>query len=395
LLLAQGKSSKGYPKRENLQIEPKDMFRTDSYIKSCKTLLLNEFNNHYEYSIHGVMAECNNDYFTSREKMLGVHVSILWSSILPFMKRKKTADNTLIDLELNNEIEKQNEIKNCSRDGEIAINTNLIQYEENGQLIECKCCFGDYVFENLVQCTNGHLFCKSCIEKALNDGMYSSGKFRGKKMFCMTSESECNCEISEDSIKDAIPTILFDNYRLTFFEKALKDANLQIAQCPWCPYLEEAPKINSNILFSAFMRMVSSKVIQNMLSLFFIECFARYFGITWRNMYHYMNMSNIFVILVLYIYCTEPLTRNVLLLRDKFYNHKLFQWITSRKLYRYLFYKQNVLVLNCKKCLRASCIECKKEFQALHTCHEEIQDSLRIHVENAMSESLVFLNFTF
>ncbi len=35
--------------------------------------------------------------------------------------------------------------------------------EKEGTLVECNCCLSDCAFENMIQCTEGHLFCKSCL----------------------------------------------------------------------------------------------------------------------------------------------------------------------------------------------------------------------------------------
>ncbi|ORY50708.1 hypothetical protein BCR33DRAFT_492525 [Rhizoclosmatium globosum] len=53
--------------------------------------------------------------------------------------------------------------------------------------------------------------------------------------------------------------------------------------------------------------------------------------------------------------------------------------------------KQRPLPFNCKNptCLLSSCRECGKEWTACHVCHEAEKDSLRLYVEQAMSEAFI------
>ena len=71
--------------------------------------------------------------------------------------------------------------------------------------MECECCWGKYAFESLVQCSEGHLFCKNCIQKYTEESVFGNGK---SKLKCMSSPSDC-----QDSV---------EGLRL-----AVREANLQ------------------------------------------------------------------------------------------------------------------------------------------------------------------------
>ena len=58
----------------------------------------------------------------------------------------------------------------------MALGINEQEYEETGQMIECGCCFGEYPFESMIQCYDGHLFCQSCLHQYAKESVFGHGK---------------------------------------------------------------------------------------------------------------------------------------------------------------------------------------------------------------------------
>ena len=71
---------------------------------------------------------------------------------------------------------------------------NEDEYEETGQMIECGCCFGDFMFEAMVQCYEGHLFCKECLQNYAKEAVFGSGHVSVKfvKNYFSFSAEDCS-----------------------------------------------------------------------------------------------------------------------------------------------------------------------------------------------------------
>ena len=66
--------------------------------------------------------------------------------------------------------------------------------EENHTAIECECCCSEYAFENCVQCSEGHLFCKGCLQRYAETTLFANGKTELK---CMNTMDDCGGVFSE------------------------------------------------------------------------------------------------------------------------------------------------------------------------------------------------------
>lgn len=42
--------------------------------------------------------------------------------------------------------------------------------------ITCECCYGDYSFEEMAQCDDGHLFCKTCVQQYVREQFYGNNR---------------------------------------------------------------------------------------------------------------------------------------------------------------------------------------------------------------------------
>ncbi|XP_075888414.1 uncharacterized protein rnf216 [Nelusetta ayraudi] len=112
----------------------------------------------------------------------------------------------------------------------LALKVNEDEYKQDGQLIECGCCFGEFAFEKMTQCSDGHLFCKECLVRYAQEAVFGTGKLELSCMYggCLCSYPACELE-----------KVLPENILCKYYERQAEEAVAsscadELVRCPFC-----------------------------------------------------------------------------------------------------------------------------------------------------------------
>lgn len=110
--------------------------------------------------------------------------------------------------------------------------TSSSEHLEEGEGVECGCCFTTYPFSEMAQCTDTHLFCKGCVTS------YTSTKVgeQNAELHCMDI-SGCKMAFPESELRRILPAKLFDLYEQIRQRRDIELAELEgLEECPFCDY---------------------------------------------------------------------------------------------------------------------------------------------------------------
>ena len=244
-----------------------------SYIRQCEALLRNEFQRVSVNDIRKVLSMCNGHYAPARklleEALLDINQNQRGKSLestkgqavnevqkntppttssanppkkftihrLLASKRGLTKFTDKICNELQLEIDfvkKQAMLNEEKKNAIYASYINKQQYLDEGELIECGCCFGEFPFEEIVQCSDGHLFCKECLHGYAKEIIFGSA-MASAKLSCMGED--CDQPFPYSQLEKCLTKDEIDKYQSRLQEDCLAKVDIpNFYQCEFCEF---------------------------------------------------------------------------------------------------------------------------------------------------------------
>jgi TRIAD3 protein (E3 ubiquitin-protein ligase RNF216) len=223
----------------DLKTEPNDEYKIQ-----CKILLENAFplltvkqiekpwhENHYRYAptwkflkSHLTKDEAGQVTSTTMKLLKKARKSKWQPALVPELQREKQ----FVQRSEHKEMEE--------KDRKLAEELNEKEYEETGQGIECGCCCCEYPFDEMVQCLEGHLFCKNCLKKYVEESVFGQGQI---DVHCMDG-SGCKSTFPMSQLRRCLPEQMLNKIMNRMQELEIMKAGIEnIYQCPFCDYKAE------------------------------------------------------------------------------------------------------------------------------------------------------------
>lgn len=392
-----------------IRLAAEDRFRSLSYKTAVSEALSQEFKGLNRSSIRAILAECNYSYTMARPKLLD-HISKSWRfSVSRFIFRRKIptatdhplvvwepcrvgssslmqptlrfTPSTELNLELWNELiqpvldkQKSDQIR---EDREYSKKVNEDQAEEYGELYDCECCFVPYAMEHLAACTDHcHYVCYSCIRRTVDEALFGQGWAKSidhgrctvRCIAPVSGGSQCDgfipaamvqMAIEEDFDRRDMWSKLQDRCASEFLLKS----NLPLIRCPFCVYseLDDFSTQRIRFKFPPLPTFTLAFVIIQFLLLLRFALFRRFILLGLISLSaHYIRLK------------TPPGI-------DFFESARL-------RLYR----KRCGLKFTCAspRCMRSSCLNCRKPWTDIHQCFESSRLALRAAIEAATTDAV-------
>lgn len=122
--------------------------------------------------------------------------------------------------------------------------------EQSGNTVQCTCCYGDYAFEEMVSCQDGHLFCVDCLRRYAEERVFGNNDLGGKGSteLCCMDTSGCDSWFSRDQLEKSLSSKVMKKYDELQAAIVLEKAGLEgLCKCPKCDFQASLPE--SEIVF--------------------------------------------------------------------------------------------------------------------------------------------------
>jgi hypothetical protein len=339
---------------------------------SCK-----EFRGLPKSTVRAVMAEHNFCYIRSRETLSGI-ASKSWRFSFSNFFRRSTRPLPSEDVvatgckELDEELfalTRPKRQQQAEADRAVAVKLNEEQYADAHELFECQCCFGDYAWEEIAACSDGHFFCHACLVRSVQEGIYGQGRNLVDDKFsvkCLSSSAHppCGATVPLDVLESVLPAEVYHNLEDRMLSDSLERSGLRLIRCPFCSYAETDELVPCTIKGPA-------KLFGSILGSF--GCLG--VGILSSSIFLIKMLLLMSLLLVPFVFatCFSPN-----------FSERLDKTVRKVNLRR----RGTRFRCGNPRCGRESCINCCKEWAAFHKCFEKEEDEARIYVERAMADAV-------
>ncbi|OLL24759.1 E3 ubiquitin-protein ligase RNF216, partial [Neolecta irregularis DAH-3] len=365
------------PKRpEPGRLDPWERFRSSSYIHAAKQQLSLEFPDLAGPQINAIMAESNYDYFKSREKLPSVQPA-WWHRLKNYvgMSHRKPVQFSLSNMpstgcpDLDIQIGSIVRLHAVERDREFALKLNRREYDRFKSNIECECCYGDFPWEEMTCCTQGHLFCQDCLVRFVKEGLFVQGNLRGaERIHCLSSAAACDAFISPVLVDLALPSDIKKTFYDCYAQSCLDKSGLPLVRCQFCGYAEIQQTLQITlrdiaIKLPGFLLPVALALTVPALTICLLFI-AALFAASQLLRLAAMSASPSHLWHSLHRRLVDTFTK---VARDK---------------------RGSVFSCQNESCKRKTCFTCEREWLPLHKCFEEENQKLRLYIEKAMADAI-------
>ena len=256
------------------------------------------------------------------------------------------------------------------RDEQLARSINEDEYAQAEALLECECCFGDFTWEDITVCTNGHFFCHECLDRSVKEALYGQGGGLSREkgsVRCISSVASPACQgfVPSTLLPQVLPTETFDRLEQRLSRDQLQSSGLPLVHCPTCTYavvdIPISPRLRPPVMGPLALLVMFTMRLFFQHPLVFMT--LHLFIFTYLFIIQYKAGVDLWIAQTWFI---DAMTR---VRRRRIGVSKIFKCENPR-------------------CRMSTCIECGKEWAAFHDCQREALDNQRLYVERAMSEAV-------